>query len=121
MKNEETLESLDKEAAIIAEKRKALLAKTRDAELGKAKAMVKIYGFTAAELEIDIVEIKPTKKARKARVANGTSTKVVAKLPPKYVNPEDSTKTWSGKGRKPNWILDLEKNKVDIETTIIKK
>lgn len=28
------------------------------------------------------------------------------KSPPKYRNPKDPTKTWTGKGRKPGWIVD---------------
>jgi DNA-binding protein H-NS len=28
-----------------------------------------------------------------------------AKLPPKYMNPEDPTQTWTGQGRKPNWMV----------------
>jgi DNA-binding protein H-NS len=34
------------------------------------------------------------------------------KSPPKYRNPKDPEKTWSGKGRKPGWIVKaLEKGK----------
>lgn len=35
-----------------------------------------------------------------------------AKGAPKYANPEDPTQTWTGKGRKPNWLVDrLEQGK----------
>lgn len=27
-------------------------------------------------------------------------------LPPRYFNPENSAQTWSGRGRKPQWLLD---------------
>ena len=33
------------------------------------------------------------------------------KLPPKYRNPTDENKTWSGQGRVPGWMLDYEKKK----------
>ena len=34
------------------------------------------------------------------------------KSPPKYRNPKDPSKTWTGKGRKPGWIAEaLEKGK----------
>ncbi len=36
---------------------------------------------------------------RRSRSDKGVS------LPPKYRNPHDATQTWSGKGRKPNWML----------------
>ena len=48
-------------------------------------------------------------------VANTTSRKPRAdkgvKLPPKYQNPDDESKTWSGKGRAPQWILDYERKR----------
>jgi DNA-binding protein H-NS len=28
-----------------------------------------------------------------------------AKKPPKFMNPEDPTQTWTGQGRKPNWMV----------------
>ncbi|PJE26512.1 DNA-binding protein H-NS [Pseudooceanicola antarcticus] len=37
-------------------------------------------------------------------VAPGSSKK--QKLPAKYRNPEDPTQTWSGRGRRPQWVTD---------------
>ncbi len=36
------------------------------------------------------------------------NTPVSARKPvaPKYANPEDSDQTWSGRGRKPKWVVD---------------
>ena len=28
---------------------------------------------------------------------------------PKYVNPDDPSQTWTGRGRKPNWVIDALK------------
>jgi DNA-binding protein H-NS len=33
------------------------------------------------------------------------------KHPPKFQNPNDPAKTWSGQGRAPGWILEYEKKK----------
>lgn len=33
---------------------------------------------------------------------------VKGKLPPMYADPQDPARTWSGQGRKPFWICDLE-------------
>lgn len=35
-----------------------------------------------------------------------------SKSAPKYANPEDPKQTWTGRGRKPNWLLEaIEKGK----------
>lgn len=26
--------------------------------------------------------------------------------PPKYINPQDATQTWSGRGRRPGWVVE---------------
>ena len=39
--------------------------------------------------------------AKKDKSRNGN-------LPPKFRHPEDPSKTWSGRGRKPQWLRDLE-------------
>ena len=47
------------------------------------------------------------------RRRRGSVPKVTGpKSPPKYRNPKDPEKTWTGKGRKPGWIVEaLEKGK----------
>lgn len=35
-----------------------------------------------------------------------TSKPSPKKAAPKYVNPEDAEQTWTGRGRKPHWVLD---------------
>ena len=42
---------------------------------------------------------------RAARKDKGT------KSPPMYQHPSDESKTWSGKGRVPGWVLDYEKKR----------
>jgi len=42
---------------------------------------------------------------RAKRAAKGEGRKSVSKSPPKYRNSDDHTQTWTGKGRKPGWLL----------------
>lgn len=84
--NRKELETLrgDVDKAIVdlrkKEKQEALLA------VQKAAAE---FGFSIEELT--------SKRAR------GTGAKA-SSADPKYVNPEDPTQTWTGKGRQPNWF-----------------
>lgn len=36
--------------------------------------------------------------------------------PPKYRHPENPQKTWTGKGRRPDWVKEFQNNGGDIET-----
>ncbi|MGM0517054.1 MAG: H-NS family nucleoid-associated regulatory protein [Pseudomonadota bacterium] len=57
----------------------------------------------AAELNTTVAELfglqKPAKQQGK-------------KLPPKYINPANPRQTWTGRGKRPNWLVDeLKKGK----------
>ena len=58
----------------------------RKAALAEVEAVAAKHGFT-----LDILTGK--KSAKKVH-------------PPRYAHPEDTTKTWSGRGRQPQWIKD---------------
>ena len=77
-----------------------------DRELQKAREAAERaaaeHGFTLAELT----------SGAKGRKASGPSKA-------KYRNPEDATKTWSGRGRKPQWIKDAEADGIDVESFAI--
>lgn len=75
-----------------AEKALKTLETRRLAEAKKAaENAAKEYGFSLDEL---------LGTAPKGKTAKAT------KNPPKYRNPEDPNMTWTGKGRKPNWVND---------------
>jgi len=38
-------------------------------------------------------------------MSNNKTTIPKKKAPPKYINPEDNSSTWTGRGRKPLWVL----------------
>lgn len=59
------------------------------------------HGFTLAEL----TGASPAKAGR---------TKSVN--PPRYRNPENPGQTWTGKGRRPDWIKAAQDNGVDLST-----
>jgi len=48
------------------------------------------------------------------------STAPKSKAPPKYVNPEDPNATWTGKGRKPEWIKEYVESGKDLKDIEIK-
>ena len=67
-------------------------AKERKEAKKAAEAAAAKYGFSLSELTENAA------KSRKGRPKNpGT---------PRYVNPEDPTQTWTGKGRQPQWFKD---------------
>lgn len=60
-----------------------------------AEKAAKKHGFSLAEIVGATPAAKPGRKA-----AVGSKTKSVLK----YANPADKTKTWTGKGRQPDWF-----------------
>lgn len=61
------------------------------------EAVAKEHGFTVEEL----MQSAPRKTSKSAA---------------KYRNPENPSQTWTGRGRKPNWILAAIDNGVDLST-----
>lgn len=80
------------------------LARTerKEAKMAAEKAAAK-FGFTLAEL---------SGAAAKAKSAKSASA-------PKFANPEDTTQTWSGRGRQPQWYKKaIEAGKTPAEMEI---
>lgn len=68
--------------------------RARKKALAEAEAVARQHGFTIDQL------LGKTTKTKRSTVA------------PKYANPSDPSQTWTGRGRKPRWIIDnLEKGK----------
>lgn len=57
------------------------------AAAAEAEALLRERGFTLAQ----IMQMGVTKPR--------------AKVAPKYANPADPTQTWTGRGRKPHWVI----------------
>ncbi len=56
----------------------------------------------------DLLDKAPTEKnsTRKQRATRKTVAKKTGGLPAKYRHPENAAIGWSGRGRKPQWVLD---------------
>lgn len=61
---------------------------------------------TAADLGFSLNELMGSGKVKKVS-------------PPKYRNPADSDQTWTGRGRTPQWVKDLEAAGGSREDTLI--
>ena len=72
-----------------------------------ARKLVLEYGF-------DLEDIMAG--GRRGKSATGKP-----KAPPKYVHPEDPEKTWTGKGRKPQWITEHLESGKELDVLLIKK
>lgn len=87
----------------------------RKAALEAVKQAAKAHGYSLNELTgggSASAASKSGGKPRKAR-ANGTVN------PPRYRNPDNPDQTWTGKGRRPEWIKAAQSKGVDIETMAI--
>lgn len=91
------------------EEKKALQREHEDRRRAIVKQVHELVGANGLNLN-DIM--KP--RARGVRRNNDDSPR-----PPKYRNPSNEEQTWAGKGRKPNWMVDLlQQGKTLEELTI---
>lgn len=96
-----TVADIEKQIAELENQKTELLNKSRNETIEKVKSLIAQYSLTAKELGI-----KPTKKAGKSK--------------PVYANPDDTTQTWTGKGRQPNWVASYLALGKTLESTLIK-
>lgn len=76
----------------------------RSEALIAANEVAKSFGLTLNELVSGITDAPKSKRVYAA----------------KYAHPDDDTKTWTGMGRKPNFINELVASGVDLESLRIK-
>ncbi|MBF0460285.1 MAG: H-NS histone family protein [Magnetococcales bacterium] len=91
-----------------------VLIKQRKRDRNKAlysqfTAMAQEAGFGSVDEVISSLGKSP-KSPRSPRSDKGV------RLPPKYANPQDAKQTWSGKGRKPGWVVSHLANGGQLET-----
>ena len=95
---------------LLADVKKALQAAQardrRDARKAAERAAAE-FGFSLS----DLGDEKPA-KVKKARGAK----KPVKTSKPKYADPDDASKTWTGKGRQPNWFRAAVEKGIDPST-----
>ncbi len=86
---------LEKQLKDVKKALEGIKARERREAKKAAERVAAQFGFSLRELTGDA---KDPEKAAKTKVK---APKSLSK--PKYANPEDSTQTWTGKGRQPNW------------------
>ncbi|MDF1715072.1 MAG: H-NS histone family protein [Antarcticimicrobium sp.] len=85
--------------------RKDLDKAIKDAEQRERREALMAAEKAAAEFGFSLSELADAKTRPAGKQA---------KSPPKYRNPDDHEQTWSGRGRKPQWVHDALKRGVDI-------
>lgn len=82
--------------------------RSRKDALNAVKEKAKELGFSLDELVGD-TDADSLRAAAKSRPT----------AEPKYRHPDDPSQTWSGRGRKPNWIKEALEQGVDIDSMLI--
>ncbi len=92
------MNSKELEKLLVDVKKELQLSKARDRRkaLKAAERAAAEFGFNLSELQ----EITPTEKKKTKGPKKATKPSK-----PKYANPEDPSRTWTGKGRQPLWFL----------------
>lgn len=81
----------------------------RRAVIKQVRELISAHNFKMEEL------LTPRPK----RAARGEGRRAASKSPAKYRNPANPQQTWTGKGRKPGWMLNAIENGVSLEAMII--
>ena len=97
------------------------LAEKRDkkATLQKMAAIARQNGFELHELMTTTGTGQFGKSEARTRPTKRKSAPRRAKVAPKYQNPNDSTQTWTGRGRQPLWVKDLLDNGATLTDLMI--
>jgi len=88
--------SKDVEKAIAAEEKRA-----RREAMNEIKAVAAKHGVDLSDL---VGGEAPKKPGPKPGAKRGKSAAKKPKAPPRYANPQDKSQTWSGRGRRPEWV-----------------
>lgn len=98
---------------LLADTKKALQAAQardrRDARKAAEKAAAE-FGFSLTDLASEAPAKAPKVKAKKTKAKPAK---------PRFANPEDSTQTWTGKGRQPAWFKAVVEAGTDPESMAI--
>ena len=102
-----TRKELEKLKGQIEKQLDKLATQDKKAALDAAEKAAKAHGFSLGELTGGAAA-KPTRKARGTKAKGNVN-------PPKYRNPANPDQTWTGKGRRPEWIKAAQGAGVDID------
>ncbi len=112
---ETQLAKLRKAKAEIEKKEQALLNRTQGKVIDKIVELAVTNKISAAQIVDALKSGKPAKAKRTSNKSGGT----LGKVAPKYRNPADSNKTWTGRGRPPLWVVDLQ-NSGSLDSALIR-
>ncbi len=115
----EDLEKLSLKKAEIETQVTALERKEAEAALNKIISELKALNLDPAEIAKALGLSVAGQPQKKVRAARGTAAPK-AKGIPKYRNSVDPKLTWSGKGRKPEWVMTFLGNGGTLEEMLIK-
>jgi DNA-binding protein H-NS len=90
---------------------------TRRDLLKKIHKMTAEAGLSISEI---LGKVAPSKTTRAKRGAKKATTGSKGKVAPKYRNPQDTSMTWTGRGRKPQWVTKALAAGKKIEELLIK-
>lgn len=102
---ESQLAKIRKAKAELEKKEKALLNRTQGRAMERIVKIANENGISATQIIDALKQDKPRKEKR-------TATKSVtarAKVAPKYRNPANPEQTWTGRGKQPLWVQELNK------------
>lgn len=102
---------LEKLKAQIEKQIEKLAKADKKAAIDAAEKAAKAHGFSLSELTGSAPAKPRGRKAAKKPAGNVN--------PPKYRNPDNPDQTWTGKGRRPEWIKSAQDAGVDIEKMAI--
>lgn len=109
------LAKLRKAKAEIEKKEQALLNRTQGKIIDRIVQLAIDNKISATQIAEALKSGKPAKIKRIASKSGVTRSKVA----PKYRNPANSEQTWTGRGRSPLWVRDLQKIEA-LESALIK-
>ncbi len=96
--NAMTLKQLEKHSEIVKDLLETrTLAKRKLAAATEAHSIAEKHGFKLSELVNVSVDLKGAKRRKAAKPGR--------KVAPKYQDPNDENVKWSGRGRKPSWVV----------------
>jgi DNA-binding protein H-NS len=99
---------------------KLSLKDLQDLELRVEKAIAQARMKERAELKAEIEQLVADRGFMMSEIFStkrgGVKGRTVA---PKFANPEDPSQTWTGRGRKPNWLVEKIKQGASLDDFVI--
>jgi len=74
----------------------------------------------AREAGFDIYDLFTPRGKSAASSGGGNDASAKRAVAPKYHNPDDKSKTWTGRGKRPHWVRDALAKGADLDSLAIK-